>query len=615
MRCPTRRTALLAGGGALALISAVAAVAAPESLLPPGFDNPAPAPTPPPRAAPSPIPTVVPGSPGSSGLPVVQPVPGLDSGGSTELALPDGFPSIEEIEQMSPDEIDELLGLKPKYDLPAGARRALQRVGVVDSGEGGFPYASLANQPASLVRAALAGTRQPLVSRWGHILLRRALASRLDAPSDMNPVEFAALRAAALNRIGESYAARALVQDVDSSNYNTALANAAFDAYVATGDIVGICPVARLKPTLRDDAHWQMAGSICDSYAGDGREASRELTRALSRGIAPRIEVLLAQRYAGAAAEGGRAVNIEWDGVEELSPWSYSLAVALGVEVPGGLLDGSGNYYQRVAALSPALGLADRLAAASIAGSEGILSSAAMVDLYGQVFADNEITGDARTRAEQLREAYVAETGAERLAAMKALWGSGGTDFGPMVLTAYAAARIPPNEEMADDAPALIASMLAAGLDRNAMRWAGVVPEGSAGWGLLALAQPQRSSTVSAGALDSFIDEDASSSRRKSRFLLAGLAGLGRLQEGTVESAANRLGVDLSRVSPWSRMISRAAEVNNPALVAMLAGLGMQGDGWDKMTARQLYLIVRSLDRVGLSAEARMIAAEAVARG
>ena len=51
------------------------------------------------------------------------------------------------------------------------------------------------------------------------------------------------------------------------------------------------------------------------------------------------------------------------------------------------------------------------------------------------------------------------------------------------------------------------------------------------------------------------------------------------------------------------------------SLVAMLAGLGMQGDSWSMMTPRQLYLIVRSLNRVGLSAEARMIAAEAVARG
>src|SRR3546814_4615326 len=88
---------------------------------------------------------------------------------------------------MSPDELDDLLGLKPSYDIPPGARRSLARVGVIDSSEGGFAYPSLARQPAALVRAALRGTSRPMVSRWGHILLRRALSSRLAAPQGMNP--------------------------------------------------------------------------------------------------------------------------------------------------------------------------------------------------------------------------------------------------------------------------------------------------------------------------------------------------------------------------------------------------------------------------------------------
>ncbi len=608
------KRALLLSGGALALLSAVAALAAPESLLPPGFDNP-PAPAPAPRPAPAPAPTVVPGGPPSVSTPIIQPIPGLDGEFPTGVALPEDFPSIAEIEKMSPEEIDELLGLKPKFDLPTAARRALERVGVIARDEGGFPAQALAGQPASLVRAALKGTRGPVVSRWGHILMRRALASRLDAPAGMSPVEFAALRAAALNNIGESYVARALVQDVDSSNYNSALTDAAFDAYIATGDIVGMCPVARLKGGIRKDPEWRMVTSICDSYSGDAREASRELTLALSRGIAPRIDVLLAQRYAGAAAEGGKAVNIEWDGVDELNPWRYSLAVALGIEVPAGLRSGAGPYYDRAGALSPALGLADRAAAAEVAASEGILSSAAMVDLYGQIFADSDVTGEAQSRAAQLREAYVAQTPAERLAAIQSLWEGGGSTYSQLVLTAYAAARIPPNEDMVGDAPRLIAAMLSAGLDRNAMRWGSVVPEASEGWALLVLAQPQRSSPVNSGSLGNFIEDDTSAEKRKSKFLLAGLAGLGRLDSDSVNDAAGQLGINLARQSAWSRMIAKAADVDNPALVAMLAGLGMQGDGWDKMTARQLYLIVRSLDRVGLSAEARMIAAEAVARG
>src|SRR5690606_19689950 len=133
------------------------------------------------------------------------------------------------------------------------------------------------DQPPALIRAALSANRGTLVSRWGHILLRRALASRLDAPRGMDPVAFAAMRASLLNRLGEGAAARALVQDVDSANYRTALATAAFDAYRLTGDMLGICPVARLQSTLRDDGEWKMARAICDAYAGDTREAEREL--------------------------------------------------------------------------------------------------------------------------------------------------------------------------------------------------------------------------------------------------------------------------------------------------------------------------------------------------
>ena len=168
---------------------------------------------------------------------------------------------------------------------------------------------------------------------------------------------------------------------------------------------------------------------------------------------------------------------------------------------------------------------------------------------------------------------------------------------------------------LADNAAPIIASMLAAGLDRNAMPWSRVVDEGSLAWALLAVAQPLQQGAVPSSAVESFIGDDSSADQRKSRFLLAGLAGLGRLDDGDVQSLSGRLGVNLTRASRWSNAIDLAGQYRNPALVALLAGLGMQGSGWDKMTARNLYHIVRALDRAGLNAEARMIAAEAVARG
>lgn len=584
---------------------------APESLLPPGFDDPAPTPTP--RPTPSPTPRAQAPQPGVPAAPAGLPLLPLPDASSVDLT---GIPSIEELEAMSPDELDDLLGLKPSYDIPAGARRSMARVGVIDSSEGGFAYPSLARQPASLVRAALRGTKGQMVSRWGHVLLRRTLASRLAAPQGMNPAEFAALRARALNTLGEHAVARTLVQDVDTGNWNAALRDAALDAYVGTADIVGACPLVRLGRLERKDANWTMLRAICSAYAGEGVLAGQQLDRALREGIAPRIDILLAQRFAGAAGNGRRAVDIEWEGVDELNPWRFALANALGEEIPEGLRARAGPYYQRIWATAPMLGLPQRARGAERAAREGILSSAAMVDLYSQIYADDAITDESAGLAVSLREAYVGANASDRLAALEGIWGGDrAQDYGRYVLTAYAAARIPPSRDLAGSAAPLIASMLTAGLERDAAAWADAVETGSEAWALIALANPAARGNAGGGAIDSFIDDDGSTGQRKSQFLLAGLAGLGRVSAGTRTSLAERLKLDLERSSNWSRMITRAADVDNAALVALLAGLGMQGSSWDQMTPRHLYHIVRSLDRVGLSAEARMIAAEAVARG
>ncbi|KZY06582.1 hypothetical protein A3723_03550, partial [Erythrobacter sp. HI0028] len=495
------KSAWLAGGAALALSSAmVLAQDAPVDLLPPGFDEPAPAPTPTPtpratQAPAAPGPAAAPRDPGEAGASqsgeVVQPLPTQPAPvGGTDLDLAD-LPALEELEAMSTDELDELLGLKPKFDIPPAARRSMEQVGILGQREGGLPAASLARQPAALVRAVLAGTTRPMVSRWGHILLRRALASRLATPEEMDPVEFATLRVRALNALGEHVVARAVVQDIDTANYSPALTDAAVEAYIGSADIIGACPAVRLVDTQRDDAEWQMLAGICNAYAGEATRAQNDLRRLLSRTEDDRIDVLLAQRVAGSAGRGRRAVTIEWDGIAALTPWRFALANALGEPVPDELLGDAEPDLLRTAALTPALTPLQRARAADIAAASGILSSAAMVDLYSQIFAEEGAEGDAAVTASRLREAYVGTDPLQRLAAIRDIWGGGGEfSYGRVVLTAYAAARLPVDDALADDADGLVAAMLAAGLDRDAMRWAGVVDDGSVGWAMLALADP-----------------------------------------------------------------------------------------------------------------------------
>ena len=622
----------LAGAlGGAGITSFAAAQQKPESILPPGFDDPAP---PPPRPAPAPSnpqgaspsgPSGGPApSPGSFAPPVaVDPasLPPLPAITRSQLS---GLPSLDELEAMSTDELDQLLGLKPKSDIPPGARRALTRIGLLAGAEGGLPPVALANQPASLVRAALSGTKGPLVSRWGHIMLRRTLVSRMAPPAGMDGIEFAALRARLLNRMGEFSLARALVQDVDTANWSPGLTSEALTAYLASGDVTGACPAVRLQGSAREDGEWQMWQAICNAYAGETALAASQLSRALGKGVAPRIDVLLARRFAGAAGRGQRAVEIEWDGIDDLNPWRFALATALGEPVPDAVLDGAltangGAYYARSGALLPMLPAIQRARYAGRAAREGILSSEAMVNLYSEIYADPAAEGDAAQQAATLREAYLAAAPAARVAAMQKLWTAGaalggGDGYGARVLTAYAAARIPADAAQADASGDLIAAMLAAGLDRDALAWRNVVDDGSLGWALIVLSAP-RSGGVGQGAVESFISDDESEGARKSAFLVAGLAGLGRLSQTEASALADDLGIDLARQTRWSQAISRAAAVDNTALVALLAGLGMQGSSWDQMTPLHLYHITAALNRVGLQAEARMIAAEAVARG
>jgi len=600
---------------------------APESILPPGFDDPAPAPTPTPAPAPAPtsVPPPTPGTPGPSVSPGVTlpgtapgpgalpPVPQVSSGDLARL------PSVEELENMSTDELDDLLGLKPRFDIPPAARRSLAQVGVLAPSEGGLPTASLANQPAALVRAALVGTKGPLVSRWGHILLRRTLASRLSTPDGMNPVEFAALRAGVLNRVGEYSVARSVAQDVDTGNWNDALTKEALTAYIAAADFVGACPAVRLQGSSREGPQWVMMQAICNAYAGEGALAGSQLNRALSDEIAPAIDVLLAQRYAGAAGRARRAVEIEWEGVEELNPWRFALANAVGESIPEPLLEEIPGYYERSAASGAMVPLEQRAFYADRAAREGILSSRAMVDLYSQIYADNSIMGEVSSRAGRLRNAYVAPDPAARIAAMRSLWGtlegdSAQPDYAASVTTAFAAARITPSAALSRYADGLVASMLTAGLDRDAASWANVVDQGSLAWAMLAVGGGDSGFASEAG-VDAFIDTDRSEEYRKSAFLAAGLAGLGRISSAEAAGFAGRLDFDLTRQTRWSQMIARAADVGNPTLVTLLAGLGMQGAEWSQMTPLHLYHITSALRRVGLEAEARMIAAEAVARG
>jgi hypothetical protein len=187
------------------------------------------------------------------------------------------------------------------------------------------------------------------------------------------------------------------------------------------------------------------------------------------------------------------------------------------------------------------------------------------------------------------------------------------------ILTASAAARLAPHEGLASDADELIASMLTAGYDEQAARWGNIVgamddSEADGAWALLALASERPAVNLSFGRVEAYMDRDESENRLKSRLLVAGLAGLGRLGENEQARLASELGLRLDRQNAWTRALDQAVRSRQPGTAALLASVGMQTGGWRGVPPEHLYRIITGLRGVGLDYYARMIAAEALAR-
>src|SRR3546814_16653099 len=83
---------------------------------------------------------------------------------------------------------------------------------------------------------------------------------------------------------------------------------------------------------------------------------------------------------------------------------------------------------------------------------------------------------------------------------------------------------------------------------------------GSAGqdaWAMLALASPQPGVEIDTGRISGYKDEDASANFVKTRMLVAGLAGLGRLSDADVERLAPDIGYRPGYTSRWTQAIDQ----------------------------------------------------------
>jgi hypothetical protein len=243
------------------------------------------------------------------------------------------------------------------------------------------------------------------------------------------------------------------------------------------------------------------------------------------------------------------------------------------------------------------------------------------MDLYSAIYDSTDPDDLPSTDAWQVRQAFVGKDADTRLAAIRRLLAIGKDGLekeGARALAARAATLIQPDPKLAKDAPELISAMLAAGYDQAAARWIPAIARmddenSDRCWAMVALAAPDIAD-VGTSRLNGFIRRDKSKGQVRSALLVAGLAGLGRIDTNTANTLNRRYGLGLGRQSSWTRMIDAAAQRGQAGTVLVLTGTGFQTPRLDHVPAVHMYHAITALKRTGQDFTARMIAAEALSR-
>jgi len=508
----------------------------------------------------------------------------------------------------------------PPVELPEHARRDPWVVGRLDPVKLGLGVNPWGTASGAFLSSLMRRTDTPTASRWAHIALRSALLAKAKAPRNVNPVDWVAERAWLLLRMGEADAARMLVSGVDVDKFTPKMFQVAVQSSLANSDPAGLCPlldgVRKVEPRVLP-----LVDAMCASLSGEPESAAAQIDSARRRGRIGGIDLVLAQKVVGAGAD--TAVTVEWDPVDRLTSWRFGLATATGMTLPDRLLKSATPQVRAWQARAPLLSAQQRLDSARIATGLGVFSSQSLMDLYSTIYDATDPDQLSESDAWQVRLAFVGKDRDARIQAIRRLWSTSNDPLqveASRALAGRAATLIAPDPDLQTDASALIASMLAAGFDRQASRWAIAVRRmderfADPSWAMLALAAPQTSGLdLSFGRINAFISRDQSPGKKRSALLVAGLAGLGRIDARSADRLNRRHGLAIGHLNRWTRIIDGSAALGQAGSVLVMTATGFQATRFEMLPSSHLYHAVAALNRTGQGYIARMIAAEALAR-
>jgi len=587
---------------AASVAGAALAQSTPESILPPGFGDPVP-----PAPAPAPAPT----------SPDTPTAPGTAAPRGPDLSRIEDIIASETLDgEVVPVEVE------PPVEYRDDRRRDPAMTGVLWPDSIGLTGQPWGNASAKFLAVVLRRTDGPLASRWAQIGLRNVLLARTAAPRGVVPADWVAERAWLLLKLGEADSARLLVAGIDSDTFTPKMVQVAAQVALASSDPAGLCAIEARLPEV-EPRMAPLVTAMCASLSGEAERAASDIEQARRRGRVGAIDLALADKVVGAGADTRRAVTIEWEPVNLLTSWRYGLSTATAMMPPERLLSEAAPQVRGWLARAPMFAAPQKMAAARTAAAMGVMSSDAMVDLYSAAYDYTDPDELGGTDPWRLRQAFVGKDRATRLSALRALWGNASDREKQMagwVTTARASILIAPDAALKDDSADLIAALFAGGYDGQAERWAPVVEDfdderGDRAWAMLALGLGGPTGlTIDQGRIEDFADRDPSAGKRRTRLLIAGLAGLGRINPQVAGRLNARYGIGLDRRTVWTGLIDGAAMRRQAGTVMLLAASAMQAPTAGDIPALYMFHAVTALRRTGQEGVARMIAAEALAR-
>jgi hypothetical protein len=499
-------------------------------------------------------------------------------------------------------------------------RNPAAALGVLDPTTGGYGETLWSGSAGSFVTQVLNRMQAPIGSRFGQIMLRRALASRAVAPRGGDAVGFDTARAQMLLRMGEADLASRLVAQVPQASYNRRLYTVAGQSHLAAFNVPATCPLAARAIVFSQDPLWPLLSAICAALQGDEGGAALGLELARDSAKVNRFDLAIADRMVTAVTGGGRGGVVDWPAKGKFTTYRVAAIYLGGQVLPPAAIQSSNAAVQGWLAQSGAVDSQTRWQASWTAASMGVLNTDAWIGLWSSRGA--EMTPAALAYAP---EGYLMRANSgkldNRLKAMQHLWSLGKSDRGRLamyLLTSDAAARLPVMRPFDSAAPDLVRAMLMGGKFEAAQKWYQALSAHSSGsaqaaaleiWAALEILDDRKAIAGSEDKLKAWINAQSADNReRRGRLALGALRGLGAPY---AQDASVGVSVDETPGGKIFELLDAAAKRKARGEVIVLSAL-LLGDQPASVNGESLEQIVRALRSVGLEKEARLIAMEAV---